>query len=113
MPKRHDEGWRAGNALPVRLGDICVDHRVMTLAGKAFAEGVRVETDILCILRQVFVLQLTIVFKQAVVHGPKLAMLTEIYVEALLVDEELADQVWEAWDAGGVYDEHSCTAWRH
>ena len=29
-------------------------------------------------------------------------MLTEIYIEALLVDEELADQVWEAWDAGNV-----------
>jgi len=28
-------------------------------------------------------------------------MLTEIYIEALLVDEELADQVWEAWDKGG------------
>jgi len=26
-------------------------------------------------------------------------MLTEIYIEALLVEEELADQVWEAWDA--------------
>jgi hypothetical protein len=26
-------------------------------------------------------------------------MLTEIYIEALLVDGELADQVWEAWDA--------------
>jgi len=26
-------------------------------------------------------------------------MLTEIYIEALLVDEELADQVREAWDA--------------
>ena len=25
-------------------------------------------------------------------------MLTEIYIEALLIDEELADQVWEAWD---------------
>ena len=24
-------------------------------------------------------------------------MLTEINIEALLVDEELADQVWEAW----------------
>ena len=24
-------------------------------------------------------------------------MLTESYIEALLVDEELADQVWEAW----------------
>ncbi len=27
-------------------------------------------------------------------------MLTEIYIEALLVDEELAGQVWEAWDMG-------------
>ena len=27
-------------------------------------------------------------------------MLTEIYIEALLVDEELADQVFEAWDKG-------------
>ena len=25
-------------------------------------------------------------------------MLTEAYIEALLVDGELADQVWEAWD---------------
>ena len=29
-------------------------------------------------------------------------MLTEIYIEALLVDEELADQVWEAWDKGEI-----------
>ncbi len=27
-------------------------------------------------------------------------MLTEIYIEALLVDEELADQVWEKWING-------------
>ncbi len=27
-------------------------------------------------------------------------MLTEIYIEALLVDAELADQIWEAWDVG-------------
>ena len=26
-------------------------------------------------------------------------MHTEVYIEALLVDEELADQVCEAWDA--------------
>ncbi len=31
-------------------------------------------------------------------HPP--AMLTEIYIEALLVDELLADQVWASWDAG-------------
>ena len=27
-------------------------------------------------------------------------VLTEIHIEALLVDRELADQVWEAWDTG-------------
>jgi len=32
-------------------------------------------------------------------------MHTEIYIEALLVDEELADQVWNAWDAGLIPDE--------
>jgi len=31
-------------------------------------------------------------------------MLTEIYIEALLVDEDLADQVWEAWDKGEIDD---------
>ena len=31
-------------------------------------------------------------------------MLTEIYIEALLVDEKLADQVWEAWDKGEIDD---------
>ncbi len=29
-------------------------------------------------------------------------MLTEIHIKALLVDEELADQVWEAWDKGEI-----------
>ena len=33
--------------------------------------------------------------------GHPQAMLAEIYIEALIVDEELADQVWEAWDKGG------------
>ena len=32
-------------------------------------------------------------------------MLTEIYIEALLVDEELADQVWGLWDADVIDDE--------
>ena len=31
-------------------------------------------------------------------------MLTELYIEALLVNEDLADQVWEAWDKGQVDD---------
>jgi hypothetical protein len=39
------------------------------------------------------------------------AMLTEIYIEALLVDEELADQVWEAWDQGEIDDQVACIAW--
>ncbi len=38
-------------------------------------------------------------------------MLTEIYIEALLVDEELADQVWEAWDAGVIDNELTMIAW--
>ena len=38
-------------------------------------------------------------------------MLTRIYIEALLVDEELADQVWEAWDAGEIDDAVACTTW--
>ncbi len=29
-------------------------------------------------------------------------MLTEIYIEALLIDKDLADQVWEAWDASDI-----------
>ena len=31
--------------------------------------------------------------------------------EALLVNEELADQVWEAWDAGEIDDLGACIAW--
>ncbi len=38
-------------------------------------------------------------------------MLTQIYIEALLVDEELADQVWEAWDVGETNDETAWIAW--
>ena len=38
-------------------------------------------------------------------------MLTEIYIEALLVDEDLADQVWEAWDGGGIDDQVAWLAW--
>jgi len=38
-------------------------------------------------------------------------MLTEIYIEALLVDEELADQVWEAWDAGEIGSKNAAYAW--
>ena len=32
--------------------------------------------------------------------GLSTLMLTEIYIEPLLVGEELADQVWHLWDDG-------------
>ncbi len=32
-------------------------------------------------------------------------MLTDVYIEALLIDEELADQVWGLWDAGIIPDD--------
>ncbi len=38
-------------------------------------------------------------------------MLTEIYIAALLVDEELADQVWQAWDKGEIDDQTACMVW--
>jgi len=36
-------------------------------------------------------------------------MLTEIYIEAF--DEELADQVWEAWDVGEIDDLTALWLW--
>ena len=44
--------------------------------------------------------------------GHPLALHTEIYIEALLVDEDLADQVWEAWDAGEFDDLGAWLVWR-
>ncbi len=38
-------------------------------------------------------------------------MLSEIYIEALLVDEELSDQVSEAWDKGEIDDQVSWLGW--
>ena len=35
----------------------------------------------------------------------------KLCIEALLVDEELADLVWEAWDAGIITDELAEQAW--
>ncbi len=43
-----------------------------------------------------------------------MAMLTETYIEALLVDEDLADQVWELWELwsrGVIGDELAEVAW--
>jgi len=38
-------------------------------------------------------------------------MLIEIYIEALLVDEDLADQVWELWNARIIPDDVAAWAW--
>ena len=38
-------------------------------------------------------------------------MLTEIYIQALLVDERLADQVWEAWGKGEIDDQCAAIVW--
>ena len=43
--------------------------------------------------------------------GHPQAMLTEIYISALQVDEKLADQVWGAWDSGEIDDAVAYTAW--
>ena len=38
-------------------------------------------------------------------------MLTDIYIQALLVDEGLADQVWDVWDKGEIDDQVAGIAW--
>ncbi len=38
-------------------------------------------------------------------------MLTELYIEALLVDDDLADQVWDLWDGGVIDMELAAIAW--
>ena len=38
-------------------------------------------------------------------------MLIELYIDALLVDEELAYMVWEAWDVGIIPDGIAAMAW--
>ena len=38
-------------------------------------------------------------------------MLTRLYVEALLADSRLADQVWELWNAGIITDGLAALAW--
>ena len=39
------------------------------------------------------------------------AMLTRLYVEALLADPDLADQVWELWNAGVITDDLAAQLW--
>ena len=38
-------------------------------------------------------------------------MFTRLYVEALLADEVLADQVWEVWHAGLITDKTAAWGW--
>ena len=38
-------------------------------------------------------------------------MLTKLYIEALLVDEALADEVWALWDLGLISDDLAAYAW--
>ena len=38
-------------------------------------------------------------------------MLVDLYIDALLVDEDLADQVWELWDVGLIPDDLAALAW--
>jgi len=45
------------------------------------------------------------------VYGRVHAMLTKAYIEALLVNEELADLVWETWEAGEIDDQTAFMAW--
>ena len=40
--------------------------------------------------------------------GHSLAMLSELYIEALLVDEDAADQIWEAWNTQAWNDAVAC-----
>jgi hypothetical protein len=37
--------------------------------------------------------------------------LTQTYIEALLIDEEPADLVWDAWDAQLITDDLAKSAW--
>ena len=38
-------------------------------------------------------------------------MFTDPYIEALLVDPQAADQVWELWDAELISDDIAALAW--
>ena len=38
-------------------------------------------------------------------------MLAQIYIEALLIDEDLADAVWEAWDKGEIDEATAYLLW--
>ena len=39
-------------------------------------------------------------------------MLIDVYVEALLADPDLADQVWALWHIGAITDQQAAFTWR-
>lgn len=39
-------------------------------------------------------------------------MLTHLYIEALLVDEDTADEIWEDWNKGYISDYWAAWMWR-
>ena len=43
--------------------------------------------------------------------GYSLPVLPEIYMEAWLVDEEMADQIWEVWEEGKIDDQRAWLSW--
>ena len=50
-------------------------------------------------------------FLSLILARPLPFVLTQIYIEALLVDEDLADQVWELWNADLIGDHLAAIAW--
>jgi hypothetical protein len=40
-------------------------------------------------------------------------MFTRLYIEALLVDRETADEIWRAWKSGALNDVDAAWAWAH
>jgi hypothetical protein len=45
------------------------------------------------------------------VDGHSAGILTELYIEALLVDEALPGEVWALWDAGVITDDMAAWSW--
>ena len=43
--------------------------------------------------------------------GHACGMLADIYIEALLVEEEAADQTWELWSTGVITDDLAALDW--
>ena len=48
---------------------------------------------------------------QGTIGSYRIWMLVDFYIEALLVDPEQADSVWELWNAGLLSDQIAAFAW--